>query len=188
MWTMIPSLAALVDDLRPAFTAPSFVRCCQLLLGWVMCLRQRTLLRVAENTHPDRPPDHSGRHGFDGYYNFFARSAWTPSALAQRLGVLILSRLGFTGCICLLLDDTLTHKTGKSVWELGWFRDAVARTRKRVATASGHNWVVVAIALCSPLTGCPVLALPLLACLHRPGKGQPGCATLARRMLLDVLA
>jgi hypothetical protein len=42
----------------------------------------------------------------------------------------------------------LAHKTGKGVWGLGWFRDAVASTRKRVATAPGHNWVVLAIAFC----------------------------------------
>ena len=82
----------------------------------------------------------------------------------------------------------MAHKTGKCVWGLGWFRDAVASTRKRVATASGHNWVVVAVAFCNPLTRMPVLALPLLARLHLPGKGQPSCPTLAKEMLTEVLA
>jgi hypothetical protein len=56
-----------------------------------------------------------------------------------------------------------------------------------VATASGHNWVVLAIAFCDPLTGTPVLALPLLARLHQSGKGHPSCPALARAMLLEVL-
>jgi hypothetical protein len=107
--------------------------------------------------------------------------------LAHRVGVLILTRLKFFGAVTLLVDDTLTHKRGKSVWGLGWFRDAVASTKKRVATASGHNWVVLAIAVCLPFTKVPILALPLLARLHRPGKQQPGCADLAAEMLGEVL-
>jgi hypothetical protein len=184
---MIPSLQHTVDGLADAFTRPSFATCCQFLLAWVLCLGKRTLLRVGETSHPELPPDHSQRHGLDSYYNFFERSTWSPTVLAQRVGVLILTSLRFTGLVTLLVDDTLTHKTGKCVWGLGWFRDAVASTRKRVATASGHNWVVLAIAFCNPLTGMPVLALPLLARLHQPGKGKPSCASLARQMLLEVL-
>ena len=187
MWTMIPSLSPFVEELEPSFTQPSFVTGCQLLLAWVMCLGKHTLRRVAETRHPDTPPDHSRRHGLDTYYNFFERSAWTPRRLAHRVGVLILTRLKVFGAITLLVDDTLAHKRGKSVWGLGWFRDAVASTKKRVATASGHNWVVLAVAVCVPFTRVPILALPLLARLHLPGKGQPSCADLAREMLGEVL-
>jgi hypothetical protein len=187
MWNMIPSLAPLVEGLVPTFTQPSAVTACQLLLAWVMCLGRHTLRRAAENAHPDRVPDHSRRHGLDTYYNFFERSAWTPQSLAHRVGVLILTRLKLFGVITLLVDDTLAHKRGKSVWGLGWFRDAVASTKKRVATASGHNWVVLAVAVCIPFTNVPILALPLLARLHLPGPGQPSCADLARQMLDEVL-
>jgi hypothetical protein len=186
VWDMIPSLRSCVDTLAPAFTQPSFVSNCHLLLAWVMCLGKHSLLRVGENTRPQDPPDHSARHGLDCYYNFFERSSWEPRALAYRVAVLILTRLSFTGCITLLVDDTLAHKRGKSVWGLGWWRDAVASTRKRVATASGHNWVVMAVAFCVPGTSRVILALPLLARLHLPGKGQPSCATLAKDMLDEV--
>jgi hypothetical protein len=187
MWTMLLSLDPLVDELRPAFTQPSYGTGCELLLAWIMCLGKHTLRRAAENVHPDRVPDHSRRHGLDPYYNYFGRSAWTPTGLAHRVGVLILTRLPFYGVITLLVDDTLAHKRGKSVWGLGWFRDAVASTQKRVATASGHNWVVLAVAVCVPFTKVPILALPLLARLHLPGQGQPSCADLARAMLGEVL-
>jgi hypothetical protein len=187
MWMMIASLQPFVDSLAPAFTRPSFTTCCQLLLAWVMCLGKHTLCRVGRTAHPQRPPDNSQRHGLDGYYNFFERSAWSPKDLAYRVALLLLTRLKPSGCITLLVDDTLAHKRGKSVWGLGWFRDAVASTQKRVATASGHNWVVVAIAVCVPFTSTPVLALPVLARLHLPGKGQPGCATLAKEMLDELL-
>jgi hypothetical protein len=188
MWTMIASLQVCVDCLAPAFTQPSFLTSGQLLLGWVMCLGKHTLFRVGHCVHPEVEPDHSQRHGLDSYYNFFERSAWTPKELAYRVALLILTRLKPVGPITLLVDDTLAHKRGKCVWGLGWFRDAVASTKKRVATASGHNWVVVAIAVCLPFTSIPILALPVLARLHQSGKGQPSCAQLAKEMLAEVLA
>jgi DDE superfamily endonuclease len=187
MWVMIPSLDGIVAVLAPAFTVPSFATNGCFLLGWVMCLGKHTLLRVGQTTRPQLIPDHSGRHGLDSYYNFFERSAWDPKALAYRVAVLILTRLNLSGTITLLVDDTLAHKRGRCVWGLGWFRDAVASTKKRVATASGHNWVVVAVAFCVPGTTV-VLALPLLARLHHSGKGRPGCASLAHDMLAEVLA
>jgi DDE superfamily endonuclease/Archaeal putative transposase ISC1217 len=187
MWDMIPSLQSCVDCLAPAFTQPTCATSCRLLLAWLMCLGKHSLSRVGENTRPQQPPDHSQRHGLDCYYNFFERSCWKPKDLAYRVAVLILSRLSFSGTITLLVDDTLAHKRGKSVWGLGWWRDAVASTKKRVATASGHNWVVMAVAFCVPGTSRVILALPLLARLHLPGKGQPSCARLAKELLDEIL-
>jgi hypothetical protein len=188
MWQMIDSLDTIVQRLQPAFTARSLVTAQQLLLGWVMCLGKHTLARVAHSAQPQTSPDNSQRHGLDSYYNFFARSAWTVSGLAYHIAVLILTRLKFFGRVTLLVDDTLAHKRGKSVWGMGWWRDAVASTKKRVATASGHNWVVVAVAYCLPGSTNPIFALPLLARLHLPGKGQPSCPALAKEMLAEVLA
>src|SRR4051794_32066675 len=187
MWCMIDSLRPVVDGLAGAFTQPSFATNCQFLLGWVMCLGKHTLSRTAQSAQPQALPEHAQRHGLDGYYNFFARSAWTVTGLAYHVAVLVLTRLKFCGRITLLVDDTLAHKRGKSVWGMGWWRDAVASTKKRVATASGHNWVVLAVAYCLPGSNHPVLALPLLARLHLPGQGQPGCAALARQLLTEVL-
>jgi hypothetical protein len=184
---MIASLQPFVQALAPAFTQPSFHTHCQLLLGWALCLGKHRLCRVADTTHPEELRDHSRRHGLDTTYNFFERSAWTVTGLAYHVAVLIFTRLKLFGAITLLVDDTLAHKRGKRVWGLGWFRDAVASTKKRTATASGHNWVVVAVAVCLPFRDAPVLALPLLARLHRPGKAQRSCPQLARELLAEVL-
>ncbi len=187
MWTMIPSLAPIVDSLSPAFTQPSLATGCGLLLAWVMCLGKHTLLRVGRTAQADQPADDSVRHGLDSYYNFFERSAWTPGDLAYRVALLILTRLIPVGPITVLVDDTLAHKRGKSVWAMGWFRDAVASTKKRTATASGHNWVVLAIAVRVPFSSLVILALPVMARLHLPGKGQPSCAGLAKEMLAELI-
>ena len=119
MWTMILSLEPIVEELRPAFTQPSFAVGCDLLLAWIMCLGKHTLRRVAETRHPDVVPDHRQRHGFDKVYNFFERSAWQPKALAYRVALFLFTRLKLWGRITLLVDDTLAHKRGRSVWGLG---------------------------------------------------------------------
>ena len=95
-------------------------------------------------------------------------------------------RLNPRGVLHLVVDDTLLHKRGKSVYGLGWFRDAVASTAKRVATASGNHWVVVGLAIQIPGTE-KIYCLPIHARLHLPGKNQPSEATLAKQMLDDIL-
>jgi hypothetical protein len=187
MWTNIESFRPFVESLQFAFTQPSFTTHGTLLLAWIMCLGRHRLIKVFQNSAPQFPVDNSQRHGFDTFYNFFERSAWTPRGLAYHLGVLIFTRLPVGGVVTLLVDDTLAHKRGKSVWGIGWFRDAVASTKKRVATASGHNWVLLAVAFCSPFSGAPILAIPLMARLHHSGKGNPSCAQLARQMVDEVV-
>ena len=187
MWTMIPSLDRLVQDLAPVFTEPTFHTHCQLLLGWLMCLSTRNPYRVCQAIHADQEIPRSQRHPFDRFYNFFSRSAWTAGDLAYHVAVLVVTQLNPTGWLYLVVDDTLLHKRGKKVWGIGWFRDAAASTRKRVATASGHNWVVLGLAVPVPWDPDRVFCLALNCRLHRPGKGQPSCPALARQMLDEVL-
>lgn len=186
MWPMIPSLDLVVQHLAPAFTAPAFTTHCQLLLGWLMCLGSHTQYRVGLTIHADHEHDHSQRHGLDRFYNFFNRSAWSVDGLAYHVAVLIVTLLNPTGWLYLIVDDTLAHKRGRWVFGLGWFRDACASTKKRVATASGHNWVVLGLAVRLPLCPTKVWCLPLLARLHEAGQGQPSCVALTRAMLTRV--
>ena len=187
MWHIIPSLAALLQDLAVVFTEPTARTHTEVLLGWLMCLGRHTEYRVFEAMDASRVASRAQRHPFDRFYNFFSRSAWTVQKLGHELLVSIVTRLHLTGVLYLIVDDTLLHKRGKHVYGLGWFRDAVASTAKRVATASGNNWVVLALAIPVPKTDI-ILALPLLARLHVVGKGQPSPPDLAKTMLLEVLA
>jgi hypothetical protein len=186
MWTMLPSLRPFVEQFRCIFTAPSYLTHCIIILGWVMCLGPRTLFRVFLSSSPAQLHDLSGPHGQDSSYNFFERSAWSPSDLFYRLALFVFTNLPLGGVIKILVDDTLFHKRGIHVWGKGWFRDAVASTKKRVATASGHNWVVMAVAFEIPLLPI-VLALPVMARLHRTDEGTPTCAQLAREMIRELV-
>jgi hypothetical protein len=73
---MIASLQAVVQDLAPVFTEPSFLSPCQLLLGWGMCLGRHTEYRVAQAVPADSEVSRAARHPFDRFSNFFARSAF----------------------------------------------------------------------------------------------------------------
>jgi hypothetical protein len=186
MFSSIPSLDTVLQCLLPVFTQPSFQTHTEVLLGWVMCLSKRTEYGVFQTIQADTPVSRKERHPFDRFYNFFSRSAWTVHDLAHQVAVAIVVRLNPRGLLYLVVDDTLLHKRGKHVYGLGWFRDAVASTAKRVATASGNHWVVVGLAICIPGTS-KIYCLPIHAMLHLAGKNQKSEATLAKEMLQDIL-
>jgi hypothetical protein len=186
MFTSIHSLDSILQCLLPVFTQPSFQTHVEVLLGWVMCLSKRTEYGVFQTIQANTPLSRKERHPFDRFYNFFSRSAWTVHDLAHQVAVAIVVRLNPRGLLYLVVDDTLLHKRGKHVYGLGWFRDAVASTAKRVATASGNHWVVVGLAICIPGTS-KIYCLPLHAMLHLAGKNQKSEATLAKEMLQDIL-
>ena len=147
-------------------------------------LATHRVLRLS-NHSADTPVNRKKRHPFDRYCNFFSRSAWAVADLARCVAVQIVVALNPTGLLYLVVDDTLLHKRGKHVHGLGWFRDAVASTAKRVATASSNHWVVMGLAICIPKTDI-ILCLPIHCKLHLPGKGQLSEAALAREMVIDV--
>ncbi len=187
MFTSIPSLEAVLQGVLPAFTEPTFRTQVEVLLGWVMCLSKRTEFGVFQAIQADTPVCRKERHRFDRFYNFFSRTAWTVHDLAHHLAVAIVVALNPRGRLYLVVDDTLLHKRGKHVYGLGWFRDAVASTAKRVATASGNHWVVIGLAIGIPGT-TKIYCLPIYAKLHLAGKNRPSEAALAREMLQDILA
>ena len=100
-----------------------------------MCLDRRTEYGMFQAIWADTPVSRKKRHPFDRFYNSFSRSAWTARQLAHHVAVATVVRLNPKGLLYLVVDDTLLHKRGKHVYRLGWFRDAVASTAKRVARA-----------------------------------------------------
>jgi hypothetical protein len=185
MWSVIPSLETILQGLLGAFTQPSAATFLQVFVGWAMCLGRRTEFRVFEAIG-GKPISRRKRHAFDRFYNFFSRSAWTVRDLAARVALQVVVTLNRTGVLHLVVDATLLHKSGKRVYAIGWFHDAVRSTKKRVATSLGNQWVVLGLAIRIPGLS-RVFCLPIHALLQKPGKGQPGPAQLARQMLRDVL-
>ena len=173
MWSIIPSLDALLQALAVAFTEPSFQTHRDLFLGWIMCIGKRTEYRVFQTIHASSVVSRVEHHPFDRFYNFFSRSAWTVESLAHQVAVAIVLALNPTGPLYLVVDDTLLHKRGQKVYGLGWFPDAVASTAKRVATASGNNWVVLGLAIPIPLSPSRSFVYrcrPACTCPARPSR------------------
>jgi hypothetical protein len=185
MFTSVPSLDAVMQCLAPVFTQPSFQTQGAIFLGWIMCLKHRTEFAVFETIQAESPVSRQQRHPFDAFYNFFSRSAWTVNRLGNAVAVAAVTRLCPTRTLYLAVDDTLLHKRGKSVFGLGWFRDAVASTAERVAVASGNHWVVLGLTIAIPGTN-KIYFLPLLARLHLVGQEGTSEPALARAMLLEV--
>jgi hypothetical protein len=184
MWAVVPTLDVVLQGIAVVFTQPSFQTQREVLLGWVMCLGRRTEFRVFEALIGSRV-SRKVRHPFDRFYNFFSRSAWCVKELAHRVAVQLAVGLMPRGELHLVVDGTLLHKSGKSVFGIGWFHDPVTSTKKRVATARGNKWVVMGLVV--PIPGTKkVLCLPIHALLQKSGT-KAGEAELAREMLRDVL-
>jgi hypothetical protein len=184
MWSVVPSLEAILQGLLPVFTLPSFETNRQVLLGWLMCLGHRTEFRVFEAFVGKRVA-RNVRHPFDRHYNFFSRSAWTVRELGFHLALLLIVNLNPVGELLLIVDATLLYKRGKHVWSIGWFYDPVASTEKRAATASGNKWVVIGLGIRIPGTN-KYFCLPIHAMLQPPGKGKKSEPAVACKMLEDV--
>src|SRR4029077_16597396 len=97
MWVMIASLQPFVEELRPAFTLPSFASACDLLLSWVMCLGKHTLRRVGQTRTPDTVPDHSRRHGRAPTYTFCEGPPGSPPLRARLVAMRVFPRLQLGG-------------------------------------------------------------------------------------------
>ena len=173
MWSIIPSLDTLLQALAVAFTEPSFQTHIEVLLGWVMCLGKRTEYGVFQTIQAD--PWSRGSSIIPSIASTTSSAAppgrWSPWPI--RSPWRSSWRSIPTGLLYLVVDDTLLHKRGKNVYGLGWFRDAVASTAKRVATASGNHWVVLGLAIPIPLCPEQIHCLPLLArCTCRQGANR----------------
>ncbi|MBM4060832.1 MAG: transposase [Planctomycetes bacterium] len=143
-----------------AFTRPSFTLFVELVCSWVLCPGRRTVTNMLSMLAP-RP-----RRAHDAYHRFLRAGAWDLTQLWFFLVTKLVGALVPDGPLCLDLDDTLFHKTGRKIDGAGVFRDAVRSTGKRVAYALGLNLVVLTLRIQPPWGGEP-LGLPIGVRLHR---------------------
>ena len=174
---MVSSLRDLLLNFLPSFTAPSQATFLTLAASWVMTTGPRTVTSLIRTVGEDAFKSH------DAYQYFFSRARWTMDELWRALFLIITTTLVPEGVIRLAGDDTLLHHGGRRIFGVGAFRDAVRSTKKRVAYAFGHNWVLLCVVIRVPLLTETYLALPILARLRpkakKQGKGKaPGPTTV----------
>jgi hypothetical protein len=179
---LIPSLASLVEPLRPGFHPQVFQTFQTLLAGWVVCLGPHTISGVWQATGLAAKRHH------DTAYAVFHSAVWDWDDLGIVLATLILTHLVPGGVAWVAVDDTLCHKRGAKVAFGGIFLDAVMSSKKHKSFRFGLNWVVLGIAVPIPMRADRYFCLPVLWRLYRK-KGRPGhrprpqsAAELARRL------
>lgn len=152
----------------PCFTAPTAETFVALTAAWILATGPRTVTGLIRTLGPDSRKSH------DAYQNFFSRAAWSPEAVWGKLFQLILE-LGLIppgSVIELSGDDTLLHHSGRKIFGVGMFRDAVRSSKKHVAYACGHNWVILCWIVAVPFCSGLYLAIPINARLRPKEQGR----------------
>ena len=170
---------AIIASVAGAFTRPSFRVFADLMAGWVLTPGRRTITRMIGVVDPE------GRRAHDAYHRLLRDGVWQMPRLWQTLTVAIVDKLIDDDAeVCLDLDDTLHHKTGRRVEGAGIFRDAVRSTRNRTVHALGLNLVVITVRITPPWGGMPI-GLPVNVRMRRKNEGAT-TVELARAMLVEI--
>jgi hypothetical protein len=173
-----PSLAGLLADLRPCFTAPSFTTFCALVCGMLAQTGRRTVCGMLLGAGL------SGSWSHDRVHKFFSAARWSTEHLSVLLARLVVRLLlPADAAVSVVIDDTLFKRTGKKVWAAGWFHDGSAKGPKQVGY--GNNWVITGILVSLPMLQRPV-CLPVAARLVRKGTMSGSRLWLARQMVTTL--
>lgn len=160
----VAGLIALIEVVRPAFTLPSFEKCRQLWLGWLLTQGRRTVTGAIVAS------GQAGRRHHAAWHRFFSGARWSADELGRLVLQQILARFVVEGQpVVVSLDDTLAPKKGPRVWGIGNHIDAVRSSRGTKVFCFGHVWVVLCVVVQPSFSHRP-WALPVLFRLYRSKK------------------
>jgi hypothetical protein len=154
------SLAGLLAEFRPCFTAPTFQTFIGLVVGLIAQTRRRTVCGMLTGAGLEQVWHHSRAH------RLFTTARWSSDALGLALADLIVTHLLPAGSpLTVAVDDTLFKRSGKKVFGVAWHHDGAAKGPKPIGF--GNCWVVAGIVVQLSFLSRPV-CLPVLARLWRP--------------------
>src|SRR5919112_6195124 len=157
------SLAGLLAEFRPCFTAPTFHTFIGLVVGLIAQSRRRTVCGMLTGAGLDRFWHHSRAH------RLFALARWSSDTVGLALADLMVARLLPAGSpLTVAVDDTLFKRSGKKVFGVAWHHDGAAKGLQtdRVRPTAGS----------SPASSCS--CRPGLArCVYRCWRGCAGPGT-----------
>ena len=166
------SFQALPDEFRPCFTNPTFPTFSSLVTGPISQTRRRTVCGMPLGAGLERAWHHSKAH------RFFSAARWSTDRIGLLLADLIIRLLPPEDSpIALVVDDTLSKRSGKKVFGAFWHHDGAAKGPKPIGY--GNCRVVAGTTADPPFLSRPVCP-PVLARLWTP-KGT-GKITHARAM------
>jgi len=146
----------------PCFTQPSGESFLALAAAWALAVGPRTVTNLVRTMGPRASKSH------DAYQYFFSDAVWLMDEVWEILFNLILisGLIPHDATIEVAGDDTLVHHSGRKIFGVGMFRDAVRSTKKHVAYASGHNWVILCLVVRVPFCSNVFVSLPVCARLR----------------------
>lgn len=182
----LPSAAEpLVDQVREAFTRPSFERFVLMCVGAIVTFGRRSVSRILWTLGPAAKGDPSS------YHRLFSKARWSLWPLARVLAAAVLEQVPLDQRVLIAIDDHLIEHCGERVYGRGRHRSAVGSTRGILCW--GHRWVVLAVVVKLPFTS-RWWALPILCALYRDRKSNEKekrqhktSAHLARQLLAILL-
>ena len=166
---MLPrSFVAILQRLRPVFTAPSFANFVVLVAGFVHALGGHRITDALRAAGP------AATKHYTTYYRFFSHARWSQDELGFALVDLLVEMFGLTE-VELVLDDTLAHRTGKKVALASMHADPLLKqkSRGRLFASYGHVFVVLAVHISVPAIAKTGWALPVMFRLFE-GSSQGG--------------
>lgn len=159
------SFRALLGEFRQTFTAPSFQNFVLLVCGFVHALGQHRLTNALRAVGSLAP-----KH-FTTYYRFVSRARWSLDEFGLTLLAVVLAGFGSHVVVRLVLDDTLTHRTGKKVALATSHADPVLKqSNGRPFISYGHVFVVLSVHVSAPWVASTGWALPFLFRLFEGSK------------------
>ena len=174
------SLAELLEEFRPCFTAPTFTTFAMLAAGLIARPAGRTVCGMLAGAGLGGVWHHSRAH------RFFAAAAWSADAVGLVVLRLVTGWLLPAGApVVIAVDDTMFRRAGRKVHAAYWGYDGSLKVPKGGKKVSrGNTFVIAAVIAELPFLRRPV-ALPVAARLWR--RGGPAKTALARE-LIELMA
>ena len=174
-WMLPATFVALLDAIGPCFRARSFENFQVVAVGWVHALSRHRISDVI-----GAAGSVAGKH-FSAYYRLLSRAKWSLDEVGIALLAAIVRWLG-SDTIELVLDDTLTHRTGKKVALASMHADLNKSQGRRPFFSYGHVFVVLSVHVRVPALAPTGWALPILFRLYEgPSPGGRDDAPSQRR-------
>jgi len=161
--SVLRTLLAWMEVLRPALTRPGFANALVVFAGWVQCTGQHAVTQALVVS------DVARRRHHERFHRFFSRGTWSPDNLGGLLFRRLLAWVPPDAPIIAAVDDTLAAKKGPKVFGIGCHLDAVRSTKSIRVFCFGHIWVVLSVVVKFPFAR-RALAVPVLFRLYRNQK------------------
>jgi SRSO17 transposase len=160
------SFVAILQQLAPVFTLPTFQTFVQIATGWILSQRHRYVTEIIfASGNVDK--GHWSR-----FHRFFSHAVWDIDVLSLFLVKLVVRLLTPGALLLWAVDDTLCRKRGLTLYGAGMHHDPLISSRAKPLVSWGHDWVVLCLLVVHPLWApTKVFALPITMRLYRNRQG-----------------